>query len=208
MKLNQSETVLFLGDSITCANRDLSDFYALGEGFVKLVADDLSERDITVINRGVNGTRANDLLNRIYEDLMEIKPDVVSILIGVNDTVNNLRHKEFDLKTEKFRFESIYRNILQELRERGVKRIILCEPFLLQNEMFNTNWRLDLTIKIHSIRKLAQEFKTEYLSLEGTLYEQAIVQGFDALSDDGIHPSKEGHRHIAKRWLSKVEKGD
>lgn len=93
MKLVKNDTVLFLGDSITDCDRDRQDPHDLGHGFARLVADQLAETFPTAgfifYNRGIGGNKAADVLARLQEDCLQLAPDVLVFMIGINDTWHN-----------------------------------------------------------------------------------------------------------------------
>ena len=129
--------ILFYGDSITDMNRfrDHEDgtVYSYGVGYPNFVVGDLSYQypeKYEFINRGISGNRIVDLYARIKIDVWNHKPDVLSILIGVNDVWHEISREN---GVELDRWERIYRTLIEETKERlpGVK-IIICEPFILE----------------------------------------------------------------------------
>lgn len=116
MKLVKNDTVLFLGDSITDCDRDRQDPHDLGHGFARLVADQLAEKfptaGFTFYNRGIGGNKAADVLARLQEDCLQLAPDVLVFMIGINDTwgtmpvvpilVQKLRQRPLRQPTVKF----------------------------------------------------------------------------------------------------------
>ncbi|MGW2847325.1 SGNH/GDSL hydrolase family protein, partial [Streptomyces sp. NPDC001274] len=91
MHIKDTDTLLFIGDSITDAGRDRTDPASLGNGYVQEIARTLGERPDagpgpTVINRGISGHRVYDLEPRWTTDVVEHRPDVVTVKIGINDT--------------------------------------------------------------------------------------------------------------------------
>ena len=109
--------ILFQGDSVTDAGRDRTDFHGLGNGYPKfaaeLIGNDFPDREIEFINRGISGDKAESLKARWQSDCIELMPDVVSILIGVNDTWH-FADKGSWMPHEYF--ESCYRDILEQVK--------------------------------------------------------------------------------------------
>jgi acyl-CoA thioesterase-1 len=195
-------TVLFQGDSITCANRNRHDPRDLGIGYAKMVAEQFSaehpEKDILFLNRGVNGNRVRDLKNRWQEDCVTLKPSVVSILIGINDA---LRYFVWTRPTPIERFEVDYRNIIERTKIALDAQLILLEPFALPVTKKSSELRKRLDAEIQVVRKLSAEFGTPLISLDKIFAEEAKRRGPLFWSQDGIHPTLSGHVLIAKSWL-------
>ena len=126
------DRILFQGDSVTDCGRDRDDPTALGYGYVMLTAAALQARapelDLTILNRGIGGNRSRDLVARWSEDCVDLAPDWVSIMIGINDT---WRRYDSNDPTTAEQFESAYRTLLQRVTAETSARIVLCEPFLL-----------------------------------------------------------------------------
>ena len=203
MLLKRGMRVLFEGDSITDAGRDREDKYSLA-GYVKFCADVLSESGVESYNRGISGNRTLELLARIEDSLREVKPDAVSILIGINDTWR--RYDSNDATSVKA-FEKNYRMILVRVRE-YTDRILLVEPFLLPVDPEKASFREDLDPKIHVVRKLAREFGTDFVPMDGLFAELAVKNGGDLYSPDGVHPNEEGAKAMAAEWLKRVSVAD
>lgn len=209
MKINSNDTLLFIGDSITDAGRDRNDGKDLGKGFPLLIASDLltmlPDKRLTILNRGIGGDRLNDLMNRWEDDCLIINPDIVTILIGINDTWRNWDDEKVLTEKELDEFESNYRFLLKSLHQRTDARVVLMEPFLLPFPKDRVNWRTDLDPRIQIVRKMAREYQTELIPLDGILNALGIKNGFSYYTgDDGIHPTIAGHGVIAKSWLESV----
>lgn len=208
MKLSKEDTIVFIGDSITAAQRILARPTDLGQGYVAAIAAQLSV-PCTIINRGINGDRIDDLRSRWDYDCLDLNPDVVSIMIGINDTWDAYCENRIGNAFETQRYETIYRVLLHRLKEHRVQRIVLMEPFVLTYPEDRWLWRPDVNAKIEIVRKLALEYQTAFVSLDGYLNEQGINRSFvDYTGSDGVHPTAAGHAVIARRWLDVVEGSD
>lgn len=206
MIIPQNATVLFQGDSITDCGRDRV-LDTLGTGYPLLVAGMLQakypERNIRFINRGIGGNRTSDLLARWEEDCLAVKPDVLSILIGINDT---WRRFDSNSTTSTEQYEENYRQLLSQVRNRlGDIPVLIMEPFLMPFVPDKLNWREDLDPKIHAARKVAQEFGAHYLPLDGDFAAGCIKAEYQVFSADGVHPSPAGHALIARKWVEWAE---
>ncbi len=199
--------ILFQGDSITDAGRDRNDPHNLGQGYPKYAAHYLTERfpdrDFEFIDLGIGGNQTKDLVARLESDFIDIQPDIVSILIGVNDTWHNSGNRNWlpnDI------FEERYRTVLTAIRERTHAKIMLIEPFLVpapdaQPKMY---FYEDLFPKILIIRRLAKEFADAYLPLDGLLYAEAIGREYTDISNDGVHPNPSGAQIIGHLYADAI----
>lgn len=209
MKINKNDTLLFIGDSITDVGRDRTDGQDMGNGFPLLIAAHLlsafPDKRLTVLNRGIGGDSLGDLKNRWEHDCLIINPDIVTILIGINDTWRNQNDEKTITEKELDEFESDYRFLLKSLHQRTDARVVLMEPFVLPFPKDRVNWREDLDPRIQIVRKMAREYQTELVPLDGVLNALGIKNGFSYYTgDDGVHPTVAGHGVIAKAWLDSV----
>ena len=203
--LEKNTTILFQGDSITDAGRN----YAtddLGPGYPGKVGAYLAtfcaDKNVKVINKGISGNRVKDLKARWQAECIDLKPDILSILIGINDTWRRYDSSE---PTSCAAFENTYREILTDVKEHLPNcRIILIEPFIIPVDPRKEEWRVDLDPKIGAIRKLAREFGADYIPMDG-LYQELCAKEDPALySGDGVHPNDAGHAFLAKQWLMRL----
>ena len=208
MLIYPGDTVLFTGDSITDCGRARDDAKSLGFGYAAFIAAQLqllvASPDLQILNRGISGNRARDLLGRADADLLDLRPTVVSILIGINDTWRRYDSRD---ATTAAAFEKDYRALLEQMREKLDVRIILLEPFLLHVPDDRHAWREDLNPKIDVVRKLASEFATELIALDGVFARAATRAPAAYWAADGVHPTAAGHALIADAWLGEVEVG-
>ncbi|GAB2324753.1 SGNH/GDSL hydrolase family protein [Alkalibacterium sp. m-11] len=210
MKINKNDTLLFIGDSITDVGRDRMDGKDLGKGFPLMVASHLQSRypakRLTVLNRGIGGDSLKDLKRRWEDDCLIINPDIVTLLIGVNDTWRN-QNDGVELTDEELdEFESDYRFLLKSLHQRTDARVILMEPFVLPYPKDRVGWRNDLDKRIQIVRKMARDYQSELIPLDGLLNAAGIRDGFSYYTgDDGVHPTVAGHGLIASSWLKSVD---
>ena len=131
--------IVFFGDSITDMNRQRESedgsVYSYGVGYTNFVVGELTCQDPTkyqCINRGISGNRVVDLYARVKSDVWNLKPDVLSILIGVNDVWHEIC---FQNGVEIDRWERIYRTMIEETRQRLPDiKIMILEPFILEGE--------------------------------------------------------------------------
>lgn len=202
MKLSNNDVILFSGDSITDCGRDRSDFYSLS-GYNQMIMQQIDKTknlQIKACNRGIGGDTSTNLLARLQNDILEVKPTVISILIGINDT---WRRYDSNMPTSIQKFESNIRGIM-DISKKHVERIILLEPFLISSNPETSCFREDLDPKINMLRKLAVEYKTYYIPLDGIFAELSIMENPQKFSQDSVHPTVEGNKVIAKQWLQRI----
>lgn len=202
--------ILFIGDSITDCGREYNDSKDLGNGYPLLVAKRLSTQfptiEFDVLNKGINGNKIADLRARFDTDCLDLEPDIVSILIGINDTWHNVNDPTtFATEQSMAMFEKDYRYLIEKLLEKGIKQVVLMEPFVLPEPLDRQNWRKDLDPKIQIIRRLAEEYHLVFVPLDGKLNALGITRGFSKYTgEDGVHPTLAGHEIIAQSWLEFV----
>lgn len=208
MELKQDDCLLFLGDSVTDCDRNKENPTDLGKGYALITAGMLAARypklKLTFYNRGINGNKIQDVLDRLDDDCFALKPDVLVFMIGINDTWHNVDSPEFGSVVSATAFETRYREFLEGVTASGISRIILLEPFVLPYPSDRQKWRKDLDPKLAIIRSLAAEFHCELVPLDGVMNAQAVTVGSQYLTgEDGVHPTSAGHGVIATALLEK-----
>ena len=200
------KTFLFQGDSITDANRDDENEESLGFGYAFLLASEFENKKIRFINRGKGGDRITDVYARIKEDIINLKPDFMSVLIGVNDVSHELT-MNCGVSPEKF--GKIYGMLIEEIRECLPEiKIIILEPFVMKGicteklwDGFNTEVRKMAEVS----KQVAEKYGLDFVPLQERFDELAGVDGASHWSADGIHPTAEGHRIIKEELKKAVE---
>lgn len=200
--------ILMYGDSITDAGRSRSDDFALdsyGHGYVKFLAGELLAENPTkyqIINRGVSGNRIVDLYARIKIDVWNEKPDVLSILVGVNDVWHEIDAQN---GVEIDRFEKMYRMLIEDTLTRLPNlKIILCEPFVLEGTATQEKFDRFLEVKEYAkvVKNLAKEYGLYFLPLQEKLEKAAQEYSSELYLGDGVHPAMAGAKLIASEWLA------
>jgi lysophospholipase L1-like esterase len=158
---------------------------------------------VKFINKGISGNRAIDLKARWQQDCIDLKPDYVSIMIGINDCWR--RYDSNDITTAEA-FENNYRFILNEIKTKTNAKIIILEPYVLPVPLDRITWREDLDPKIQKARQLAREFNALYIPLDGLFASQISNINPEQFSQDGVHPTDMGHAFIAKTFIDYVAK--
>jgi lysophospholipase L1-like esterase len=197
--------VLFQGDSITDCGRSRADGGDLGHGYALMAAGWFlslrPESKVTFLNRGIGGNVVADLKARWQADCIDLRPNWVSIMVGINETGRRFSRDDI---TSAESYESDYRDILTRAREQLEARFILMEPFVLPVPPDRARWREDLDPRIHVVRRLAREFDALLVPLDG-LFAQAAARREPAFwAPDGVHPTPAGHALMARAWLEAV----
>jgi len=199
-------TLLFIGDSITEANRRLEKEADLGTGYVMMIAKRFSaefpEIKARFLNRGVGGNRVRDLKNRWQKDCLDLRPDVVSILIGINDVFGKYF---WSRPTSTKSFEEDYRSLLDQTQDILNAKLILLTPFIVCLSKMQFIRKIFLQQKIKVVKKLSKEFGTILVPLD-SIFEEALRNKAPAYwTTDGIHPTSMGHLLIAQSWIKAIK---
>ncbi|MBD3917926.1 SGNH/GDSL hydrolase family protein [Paenibacillus sp. PR3] len=212
MSDNKSKlTILFQGDSITDGNRGRSEDpnHIHGHGYVYLIASRIgaayAEHGITFINRGVSGDRAVDLYARWETDALAYRPQMISILVGINDILRGIGEGEANFD----RYERSLRRLLEEARENDPSvTLVVCEPFALRTGMTAERWEQDweprLIEKQRVARAIAEEYDAIFVPLQSVFNEASNRADASYWMWDGVHPTTAGHTLLAEQWLSAV----
>lgn len=209
--ITPNSTILFQGDSITDGARNYEESPDLntrffGYGYATLIADKLlyerAEDNLNFHNRGISGNRVVDLYARWRVDAVNLNPDVISILIGVNDTWH---HFNYNNGVEVSRYEQVYRMLLDYTLECLPKvRFVLCEPFVLHTGVVDEAWLDDIKQRQRIVRQLAEEYQTVFVPFQQAFDDACKRRPKDYWLFDGVHPTMAGNGLMADLWLKSV----
>lgn len=207
--ISKGNVVLFQGDSITDAGRSRDDstansFRALGSGYAMLASAALLEKyaaqDLKIYNKGISGNKVFQLAERWDKDCLELKPDVLSILIGVNDIWHKLSGN-YDGTVD------IYRKDYIALLERTRKalpnvKLIICEPFAVKNvKAVDDKWYPEFYDYQKAAREIAEQFGAVFIPFQ-RVYDEARKRAPGPYwTGDGVHASFAGAQLMANAWL-------
>ncbi|MBS7299357.1 MAG: SGNH/GDSL hydrolase family protein [Eubacteriales bacterium] len=202
--------ILFQGDSITDVGRSRENNDGLGAGYPHLLKAALGfeePKKYEFFNHGISGNRVVDLYARIKADIINLKPDVMSILIGVNDVWHELHESPNGVDADKY--FKIYDMLVSEVKAALPDiKIMIMEPFVLKGSATEANWDyFDKEVKLRAemAKKIADKYNLPFMPLQ---------DGFDKLSEkaepsywlqDGVHPTEMGHEYIKNEWLKLFE---
>lgn len=205
------KTFLLQGDSITDAGRSYENDASRGQGYPTLVAAELMYDHpgrFNVVNRGISGNRVVDLYARIKKDFLNLKPDYLSILIGVNDVWHEYGISPNGVDDGKFR--KIYDMLIEEIKaELPEIKIYILEPFVLKGTATEANWEgfdREVHLRAQSAKWIAEKHGLPFITLQDK---------FDAACEkcpvaywlgDGVHPTAAGHELIARALMAEVRK--
>lgn len=198
--------ILFQGDSITDAGRSRENDDMLGFGYARFVEASLgfeNPKSFEFINRGVSGNKIVDLYARLKKDVININPDVMSILIGVNDSAHNYAKEPSGVDTDKF--YKIYDMLIEKIYEKlpDVKIIIL-EPFCLRGSGIEHRWEeiiADVKEKAIASKRIAEKYNLPFVKLQEGFEKLATLKDASYWLADGVHPTAKGHEYIKNEWI-------
>ena len=209
VKIQKGQTILFQGDSITDAGRDRRNEGrpnhqgAWGRGYPMLLGCELlrdhPELQLQIYNRGISGNKVPDLDARWEKDCLELKPTVLSILIGVNDIWHKLGGR-YDGTVETY--ESGFNALLEKTRKALPEvQIVICEPFVLRCGAVNDKWFPEFDNRRAAAKRVAEKNKTMWVPFQ-TMFDEAVAAGTppNYWAGDGVHPSPAGHSLMAQAW--------
>ena len=204
--------ILFTGDSITHAFRieeELNPLYLYGMGFVRDVIGELVSENPTgyeFVNTGICGNRSIDLYTRLDEAIFAHKPDVLSLLVGVNDVHYEVESGNgVDIQT----YEKTYRKIIEETIEKFPNiKIILLEPYITKGFLTEASYERYVEVYEYAkvVRRIAKEYDLYFVPLQDVINENVLKWGAKMVINDGIHPNILGSKIIAREWLKVFRK--
>ncbi len=203
--------ILFQGDSITDAGRSRENDNLIGSGYPGHISGMLGcdrPGEFECLNRGISGNRIVDLYQRIKVDFINLKPDIISILIGINGVWHEISHQN-GVSAKKY--ELVYDLLLTELKEElpGVK-LILMEPFFLPGAATNGTeehpdrleyYAKETPLRGEAAKRLAEKHGCAFIPLQAAFDEAAKHAPAAFWIRDGVHPTPAGHQLIAREWL-------
>ncbi len=198
--------ILFQGDSITDCGRARENDSYLGNGYAHLIQAKLGFENpdkYKFVNRGVSGNRVVDLYARLKSDILNVKPDVMSILIGVNDVWHEFYENPNGVDADKF--FKIYSMLIEEIRaELPNLKIIILEPFTLKgsgNELHWDTFSIEVKKRAKKAKEIAEKYDLPFITLQEKFDEAAKLAPNSYWLCDGVHPTPMGHELIKNEWL-------
>lgn len=210
IKLEQGDVILFQGDSITDAGRnreqgDANNARALGTGYAFMAASKLlrdhAGRDLRIYNRGISGNKVYQLADRWNDDCLELKPDVLSILIGVNDFWHMINGKyEGTLETYRNDFTALLERTKEQLPD---VKLIIGEPFAVAGvKAVDATWFPRFTEYQQAARDIANKFNAAFIPYQQIFDKASKSVAPSYWTSDGVHPSLAGAELMAEAVLA------
>jgi lysophospholipase L1-like esterase len=211
----EPKLILFQGDSITDAGRSRNSEENPGHGYPAMVMGALglsNPGSYRFLNRGISGNRIVDLYARIKCDILNLKPDYMSILIGVNDVWHEVG---WGNGVDAAKFEMVYDLLLTEIKAALPEiRLMLLEPFVLPHSVIGytpedpapyVHFRKEVELRAAAAKRLAQKHGAVFVPLQEKLDQVNTGVPGDYWLADGVHPTQAGHALITKAWLEAFE---
>ncbi|WP_438762733.1 SGNH/GDSL hydrolase family protein [Enterococcus sp. AZ194] len=214
MFISKKDRIVFVGDSITDSNRNLemppAKWASWGDGYVHLINGYTTafhpEKELMVVNKGISGDRVVDLSKRWQEDVLDLRPDWVVIMIGINDV---WRHFDStfsqDEQVTQEMFTTTYRDLLTKTIP-SVKGLILLSAFMVEKNLEDP-MRKKVDQYNRLTKQLAEEFSLRFVDVQAYFDEFLKHQSSYVLSSDRVHPSTAGHMLIAKAFIESCSLG-
>lgn len=206
---SEGDVVLFQGDSITDAGRDKKNEWAnngrsFGTGYAYNIAswmlEELAAKNLTIYNRGISGNKVYQLADRWDKDCLDLKPNVLSILIGVNDYWH-FRDGRYDGTPEIY--ENDFRKLLNRTREALPEiKLVICQPFILtETSAVDESWLEPFRPYQERAAKIAVEFGATWVPFQEAFDRAIEIAPATYWAHDGVHPSMAGGQLMAEAWL-------
>jgi len=206
MRLENGQSILFTGDSITDCERTypVGTGAGLGEGYVafvdSLLAARYPERRVGIFNMGINGDTIMDLDARWQRDVLRLGPDWLSVMIGINDVWRQFDSYYDPAPLRIDRYEATYRRLLEGIR-RDLAGLVLMTPYFIEPDRSNpTRERMDAYGAL--VGRLAREFDAVFVDVQAGFDDYLAYRTARSLTDDGAHTNKIGHMIIARSFLT------
>ncbi len=196
--------ILFQGDSVTDAGRDRSNPSDMGLGYPKyasaMLEDAFPDIDFAFVNLGISGNRTEDLVARMQSDFIEIQPDIVSIMIGINDVWH---HYAFSCTyTSDEAFEQNYTTLLEEIKQKTNAKIMIIQPYLM-DVPDKQQLQAEFVEKQAIVKALADKYADVYLPMHD-IFQADEAEDKTVYAADGVHPTEDGACLIAQKYLEAV----
>ena len=201
-----NQTLLFIGDSITDCGREHpvgQRCNSLGGGYVSFVDSIMGavipETSITVLNTGISGNRVTDLEARWQSDVLDLQPNWLSVMIGINDVWRHFDSEPGAEQVEPEQYELVYRSLLAKTRSQ-LDGLVLMTPYFLE-----TNREDPMRLKMDAYgtitKKLAVQFDAIFVNTQATFDHYLAHQPTESLCADRVHPNELGHMILARAFL-------
>jgi lysophospholipase L1-like esterase len=203
---HKNDVILFQGDSITDGGRQRegSDFnHIMGQDYGYIIAAEMGlqfpDRNLDFLNRGIGGNTVKDLAGRWQNDTLNLKPNLLSIMVGINDSLWGESVEDY---------EKIYDKLLSDtIAALPNTKIILGEPFIMPVGNYKDNYdghRADVKLRRDVVERLAEKYHLPLIHYQKAFDDASTLAPADHWSWDGVHPTYAGHALMVREWLRVV----
>ena len=196
--------ILFQGDSITDADRDRSDYHKMGYGYAAFVVEKLTAKypdvDFEFINLGLSGNRTDQLFDRLTPDCVELDPDIVSVLIGINDVWHRYEYEFIPTTDEQIALN--FKCILERIKRNTKAKLMVLQPFTEGEDQ--AHMRPDVEKIKPIVDGLADNYADAYIKLDDLMHADENYGKPDYFTPDGVHPNPTGAAYIAKLYVEAI----
>ena len=203
IEIKPDDTIVFIGDSITDAGRREAAYSPFGYGYVNFTANRLLAKypdfNINIINTGISGNTIRDLKQRWERDCINHQPDILSVLIGINDVWRQYTER-LDEAVFLEEYELTYKQLLSLVKEKNNCQLVLMQPFMFCDDIDNPMFEA-LQDFIAVVDNLAKQFDAVLVPLQDSINKKIKKVSPDKWSDDMVHPFVWAHAWIAQRWI-------
>ena len=196
--------ILFQGDSITDADRDRSDYHKMGLGYAAIVVQKLTEKypdvDFEFINLGLSGNRTDQLFDRLTPDCVELEPDIVSVLIGINDVWHRYEYEFIPTTDEQIALN--FQCILERIKRDTKAKLLVFQPFTEGDDQARMQPDVDRLIDI--VNSTAENYADTYIKLNDIIHADEHYGEEHYFTRDGVHPNPCGAEFIANIYIDAI----
>ena len=197
--------ILFQGDSITDWFRSKERDDVLGSNYATMVSGELGLKfpnKYEFVNRGVSGNRSIDILARTQKDIITLKPDYMSVLVGINDVWHGF---DWNNGVSAKNYQIYYNMLISEVKENLPNiKIMIMEPFVLDGTVTENRWQIfrnEVELRAELSREIAQKHNLVFVPLQKQFDEATEKAPVEYWLYDGVHPTAAGHQIIKNAWI-------
>ncbi|GHT74040.1 lipase [Bacteroidia bacterium] len=213
LRFSSGDIVLFQGDSITDCGRSRDDENEpnkqsqLGYGYALFAAANLlannADKKLKIYNRGISGNKVFQLAERWMKDCINLRPNIVSILIGVNDYWHTKTGGYTGTIVE---YEADYRTLVARTqKELPWAKIVVCEPFIIHGgTALDDTWESNIAPYREAAKRIAHDYKLTFVPYQSVFNEALKKADATYWGADGVHPSMAGAQLMAQAWVKAV----
>ena len=196
--------ILFQGDSITDADRDRSDYHKMGYGYAAFVVEKLTAKypnvDFEFINLGLSGNRTDQLFDRLTPDCVELDPDIVSVLIGINDVWHRYEYEFIPTTDDQIALN--FKCILERIKRDTRAKLLVFQPFTEGEDQARMQPDVDRLIDI--VNSTAEKYADTYVRTGEIIHADENYGKEHYFTRDGVHPNQTGAEFIAGLYVEAV----